>query len=148
MSDLRPDAVGPDPGVDLRVEPLEPDRSLGELASEMTGTLSDIFRKEVELAKVELKEEAAKAGKGAGMLGGAGVAAHMALLLVSFALAFWLDEIVHTALAFLIVGVLYAIAAAVMAKMGQRHFKEATPPMPNTVASLKEDAQWARAQKS
>ena len=41
----------------------------------MTESVSDIFRKEVELAKVELKDEASKAGKGAGMLGGSALAA-------------------------------------------------------------------------
>ena len=62
-----------DHDVDLRTQPLAPEKSLGELVSDMTESLSGIFRKEIELAKVELKDEASRAGKGAGMLGDAGM---------------------------------------------------------------------------
>ncbi|WP_134768055.1 phage holin family protein, partial [Nocardioides sp. 1609] len=47
-------------------------RSLGEIVGEVTTDLSTLMKQELELAKVELKQEAAKAGKGAGMLAGAG----------------------------------------------------------------------------
>lgn len=133
--------------VDLRVEPREADKSLGELVGEMTEHLSTIFQKEIELAKVELKEDAQKAGKGAGMLGGAAVAGYFALLFLSFALGWLLDEVMHTALAFLIVAVLYGIGAAVLGMKGKEKLGE-TEGLPNTKASLKEDAEWARAQRS
>lgn len=133
--------------VDLRVEPIAPEKSLGELVADMTSSLSSIFRKEIELAKVEIKEEASKAGKGAGMLGGAALTGYFAVLLASFALAFLLDEIMHTALAFLLVAVLYGIAAAVLQAKGRTKLKE-TPVLPETKRSLKEDAQWARMQRS
>jgi len=136
-----------DPQVDLRTEPLAPDRSLGELVSDMTESLSGIFRKEIELVKVELKEEAGKAGKGAGMLGGSALAGWSALMFLSFALAWLLDEVMHTALAFFIVAALYGIAAAVLGLRGKQELTEIDP-LPETRASLKEDVQWARAQKS
>jgi uncharacterized membrane protein YqjE len=135
-------------GVDLTREPKAPDMSLGELFSEMTSDLSTLMRKEIELAKVETKEEVQKAGKAAGMLGGAGVAGYFALLMVSFALAWFLAEFMPTALGFLIVGVLYAIAAAVLAKTGQKKMKEVNPVPEQTVETLKEDAEWAKAQRS
>ena len=50
-------------------------RSVGELLGEVTSDLSKLMRQEVELAKVELKEEATKAGKASGLLGGAGPSA-------------------------------------------------------------------------
>jgi uncharacterized membrane protein YqjE len=133
--------------VDLRVQPREPDKSLGELVGEMTESLSGIFRKEVELAKVELKEEVSTAGKGAGMLGGAALAGWLALVFLSFAFAWLLDEVMHTALAFLLVGALYGIAAAVLALDGKRRLTEVEP-LPQTRESLKEDVQWAREQRS
>ncbi|NKX51846.1 phage holin family protein, partial [Arthrobacter deserti] len=46
--------------------------SLGEIMGEVTRDLSTLMRQEVALAKAELKESAGKAGKGAGMFGGAG----------------------------------------------------------------------------
>ena len=133
--------------VDLRVEPRAADKSLGELVGEMTEHLSTIFQKEIELVKVELKEDAQKTAKGAGMLGGAAVAGYFALLFLSFALGWLLDEVMHTALAFLIVAVLYGIGAAVLGMKGKEQLGQ-TEGLPNTKASLKEDAAWARAQKS
>ena len=104
--------------------------------------------KELELARTELKEEAAKAGKGAGMLGGAGVAGLLALILGSFALAYLLDNWMPVELAFLIVTILWAIVGAVLAARGRKELKTANPQLPETQQTLKEDAAWARAQKN
>ncbi|MCU1436309.1 MAG: hypothetical protein JWR71_3034, partial [Pseudarthrobacter sp.] len=60
--------------------------SLGDLLGEVTRDLSTLMRQEVELAKAELKESGSKAGKGGGMLAGAGVAGHFVLLFLSIAL--------------------------------------------------------------
>ena len=134
-------------GVDLRVEPLAPEKSLGELVADMTSSLTTIFRKEIDLAKVELKEEATRAGKGAGMLGGAALAGWLAVVMLSFALAYLLDEVMHPALAFLLVAVVWTAVAAGLQARGRRQLKE-TPVLPETKRSLKEDAEWARKQRS
>lgn len=141
MSNVPPERV------DLRVDPLEPDKSLGELVGDMTTSLSNIFRKEIELAKVELKEEVGQAGKSAGMLGGAALAGYLALLMASFALVSLLDEVMHTALAFLLVAVLYGIGAFLLQAKGRQKLAD-TPVLPETKKSLKEDAEWARTQRS
>jgi uncharacterized membrane protein YqjE len=135
-----------DPG--LQTEPKAPERSLGELFGDMTSEVSTLMRKEVELAKVELKEEVSKAGKAGGMLGGGAVTAYFALLFLSFALAWLLDEWMHTALAFLIVAVLYGIAAAVLLSKGRNEIKQVQPVPRQTAETLREDVEWARAQKS
>ena len=57
--------------------------SLGELVGEVSRDLSTLMRKELELAKAELAESAKRAGKAAGLLGGAGYAGSMAVLFVS-----------------------------------------------------------------
>ena len=49
-----------------------------------------------------------------------------------------------TWIAALIVMVLWAIVAAVLAKAGQKSLKRATPPVPQTVETVKEDVQWAK----
>ncbi|WP_354176581.1 phage holin family protein, partial [Arthrobacter nitrophenolicus] len=54
--------------------------SLGELLGDVTRDLSTLMRQEVELAKAELKQSASRAGKGSGMLAGAGVAGHFVLV--------------------------------------------------------------------
>lgn len=142
------EGMGAGGGVDLTREPKQPDRSLGELFSEMTTDISTLMRKEIELAKVETKEEVQKAGKAAGMFGGAAITGWLALVFVSFALAWVLDNFLWRELAFLIVGVLYGVAAAVLAKSGQKKMKEVNPVPEQTIETLKEDAAWARAQRS
>ena len=123
-------------------------RSLGEIVGDLTNDLTTLVKQELELARTELKEEAAKAGKGAGMLGGAGIAGLLALILGSFALAYLLDNWMPVELAFLIVTLLWAIVGAVLAARGRKELKNANPQLPETQQTLKEDAAWARAQKN
>jgi hypothetical protein len=132
---------------DPAVEPLESEKSLGELVGEMTRDVSTLLRQEVQLAKTEAREEISRASQGAGMLAGAGVAAWLALLLLSLALAAWLDEVMHPAVALLIVGVIWVVAAAVLAAIGRKRLKSVEP-LPQTVDTLKEDVQWAKQQMS
>ena len=128
--------------------PAGDDRSLGELLGDIANNLTTLVKQELELARTELKEEAAKAGKGAGMLGGAGVSGLLALILGSFALAYLLDNWMPVELAFLIVTILWAIVGAVLAARGRKELKNTNPQLPETQQTLKEDAAWARAQKS
>jgi uncharacterized membrane protein YqjE len=137
-----------DDRVDLTRQPKQPDRSLGELFSEMTSDLSGLVRKEIELAKVETKEEASKAAKAGGMLGAGAVTAHMALLFLSLALAWLLAEFLPTPVGFLIVGVIYAVAAAVLLMQGKKRLQEVDPVPQQTVETLKEDVEWVKAQRS
>jgi uncharacterized membrane protein YqjE len=123
-------------------------RSLGQIMGDLSHDLTTLVKQELELARTELKEEAAKAGKGAGMLGGAGVAGLLTLILGSFALAHLLDNWMPVELAFLVVTVLWAIVGAVLAARGRKELKNAHPQLPETQQTLKEDAAWARAQKN
>jgi len=129
-------------------QPLEPDESLGELFARMTSDVSELFATQIELAKVEIKEQATKASKGAGLLGGGAVAALYALLLASFALAWGIAEVLSPWIGFLVVAVLYAVVAAVLYAKGRAQIRSVTPVAQQTIASLKEDAEWARQQKS
>jgi len=128
-------------------EPLQPDKSLGELFGELTSEVGELFRKEVELAQTEARSELKQAGAGVGMLVGAGVGALLALSMLSMALAWWLDKELDRGLSFALVGVLWAIIAAVLAARGKKQAAEVKP-LPETVQTLKEDAQWVKAQKS
>jgi len=136
------------PDIDLAVQPKQPDRSLGELFTEMTSDMSTLIRKEIELAKVETKEELGGLGKASGMLVGGVVAAHMALLILSLALAWLLDEVMPTPLAFFIVGVIYVIVAAVLVSSGRKKLRQVNLKPEQTVQTLKEDVEWAKAQRS
>jgi uncharacterized membrane protein YqjE len=123
-------------------EPRE--RPIGELVKELSSQTSTLVRQEIELARAELEQKGKLAGKGAGMLGGAGIAALLALGALTAALIALLDEAMETWLAALIVMALWAIVALVLAKAGQKALKRATPPAPQTVETVKEDIQWAK----
>jgi uncharacterized membrane protein YqjE len=124
-------------------EPLEADRSLGELFGELSREFSSFFNAHIELAKVELREEAQNATRTAAMFGAAALAAFMALVLLSFAAAWGLAEVMPTGFAFLIVGAIWTLAALILALSGRTRAKQIGKPE-ETIDTLKEDAQWAR----
>jgi uncharacterized membrane protein YqjE len=124
------------------------DESVGELVSQLTTDLGDLTRQELALAKAELQAEAKKAGKGAGMLGGAALAGWMVALFLSLTVMWALDEAMDLVWAALIVTALWAIAAAVLARTGRKKLAEVSPKPDQTVESLKEDAKWLKTRKS
>ncbi|MET9023853.1 phage holin family protein [Actinopolymorpha sp. NPDC004070] len=105
------------------------ERSLGQLVADASRDLSTLLRGEIELAKVELKESATAAGKGAGMFGGAAFFGYVAFLMLSIAAGYGLVAAgLHPAIAFVVVGVVYLIIAGILALIGKRNMKKAGPP--------------------
>jgi uncharacterized membrane protein YqjE len=124
------------------------DESIGRLIGEVAGDVSKLFRQEVALAKAELKEEAAKAGKAGGMLAGAGFAGYMVAVLLSLALVFALDAVMPIGWAAVIVAAVWAIVGGVLYSVGRKRIKDVDPVPRQTVETLKEDAQWIRDQRN
>jgi hypothetical protein len=118
--------------------------SVGELIGNISNDLSTLFRQEVELAKVELKQEASKAGKAAGMLSGAGFAGYLVVVLLTFALVAALSNVMDPGWAALIVAVLWGIVGGVLYSIGRKKLKTVDPTPRRTVETLKEDAQWLK----
>ena len=123
------------------------DQSLGSILSRISSDVSTLVRKELELAKLELKDEGKNAGKTAGMFGGAALAGWMAALFLSLTIMWALDNVMDVTWAALIVFVLWTIAAAFLAANGRKQAKSINPVPEQTVATIKEDAQWLKAQK-
>jgi MFS family permease len=120
------------------------ERPIGELVKDLSSQTSTLVRQEIELARAELQQKGKLAGKGAGMLGGAAIAAVLALGALTAGLVALLDTAMATWVAALIVMALWAIVALVLAKAGQKSLQKATPPVPQTVETVKEDIQWAK----
>jgi len=118
--------------------------TVGQLMSEIAADVSALMRQEVELAKAEIKQEATKAGKGAGMLGGAAYAGHMVLLFGTLALVFAVGSQIGLGWAALIFTCVWGVIAAVLALRGRDQLRRVNPKPERTVQTLKEDAQWAR----
>ncbi len=131
-------------------DPTRPDddRSLGEIVSDVASDLSTLVRQELDLAKTEVKQEATRAGKGAGMVVGAGVAGHLALVFVSLCAMFLLDNWMSRELAALLTAAVWLLVATVLGLNGKKTLDRTNPALPQTQRSLKEDARWAARQKS
>lgn len=111
--------------------------SLGELLGEVSRDLSTLIRQEMELAKAEIRQTATRAGKGAGLLGGAGYAALMAVFFLSVALWWALGYLVGNAWSAVIVAIVWAIVALILYLVGRRQL-ETVKGVPQTVATVKE----------
>jgi len=123
-------------------------RSLGEIVGDITQDMSTLIRQEMDLATSEMKREVTKLGKGAGMFGGAGATGYLTLIFLSLALVYLLDNWMPVELAALIVALLWGAVTAALALKGRQEIKKANPELPVTQQTLKEDAQWAKAQKN
>lgn len=110
---------------------------LGELLSDLTRDVSTLMRQEVELAKVELKESATKAGKGAGMMAGAAWAGHLTMLFLSLALWWALGQLIGLGWSAVVVAVIWGIVAGVLASMGRKELNTIKG-MPRTAETVKE----------
>ena len=111
--------------------------NVGELFADISRDLSTLIRQETELAKAELRESATRAGKGAGMLGGAGVAGHFVLLFLSITLWWGLGNEIGRAWSALVVAVVWAVIAAVLASIGRREIKQVKG-IPQTTETARE----------
>jgi hypothetical protein len=124
------------------------DRSLGDLLAQLSHDTSELLSAQVELTKTEVREEVREATRLGAIFGVAGLLGFLALLLLSFAAAWGLSELVPEGVAFLIVGVIFAAVAAAGFVIGRNAVKQANLAPTQTMQTIKEDVQWARRQMS
>ncbi|TDE91553.1 phage holin family protein [Occultella glacieicola] len=130
------------------------ERSVGELFGEVSKDLSTLIRQEVALAKAEVQESAKRAGKGAGMLGGAAWASNFLLLFLSLAL-WWAigamigdgDDVPALGWSALIVAGIWAVVAAVLALLGRKSL-ESVEGIPQTADTVKRIPDALKGQQS
>ena len=118
--------------------PPQPDSrpSVGELFSDVAMDLSSLVRQEVELAKAELRQSATRAGKGAGLLAGAGISGYTVLLFASVAAWWGIGDTTGHGWSALIVAAIWMIVAAVLGLMGRREIS-AVSGVPQTAQTVK-----------
>jgi hypothetical protein len=90
-------------------------------------------------------QPASKASKASALLAATGVAAIFGLLLLSFAAAWGLVAVIPTGFAFLAIGLVYLGAAGVLLGKGRKQLAAVSPAPEQTMATLKEDVQVAKA---
>ena len=110
-------------GASPRVDEERP--SLGALLGDVSKDLSELVRQEIALAKAEATQSATRVGKGAGLLGGAGVAGHFVLLSLSIALWWGIGNSTGRGWSALILAGIWAVIAALLAVVGRTQIKSA-----------------------
>ncbi len=101
------------------------DKSVGELVAIATASVSHLVKSEIALAKLELKDDAKKAGIGATLFAIAGLIGGIIVILLSIAAAYGLITLgVWNWLAFIIVAGVYALLAAVLVGIGLWRMKK------------------------
>jgi uncharacterized membrane protein YqjE len=118
------------------------DRPTGELVKQLSEQVSALVKDELKLAGLEMTRKGKQAGAGAGLLGGAGLAAlygtacllACAVIAISRVMAAWLSA--------LIVGAALLAIAAVAAMAGRGRLRRAAPVVPEeAVSGLKADVE-------
>jgi hypothetical protein len=113
-------------------------RTIGQLVAQVTDDLSVIVRTELQLAKTEISAQLGTAGKGVGMLAGAGVVALYGLgllfITLSLVIAVWLPAWAG----FLIVTVVLFVVAAVLALIGRKALNQVNPRPERAIANAQE----------
>ncbi|MCE7010872.1 phage holin family protein [Kibdelosporangium philippinense] len=110
------------------------DRSISELVGQASEQISHLVRDEMRLAAKEIGEKGKRAGIGAGLFGGAGLFAFLALatLITSGILA--LSLVLAPWLAALLIGLALLLIAGVASLVGRKQINAATPPIPQEAA--------------
>lgn len=122
------------------------ERSLGELFTELTQEISNLFRQEVALAKTEMTQKASKAGKDVGFIAAGGAVAFVGFMALVTAAIAALASALPLWLSALIVGVIVAIVGYVFVQRGMSALKTMNMAPEQTIDTLKEDAEWMHEQ--
>lgn len=122
------------------------ERSLASLFKELTGEMSVLVRKEVELAKVETTEKVTQAGAGLASLAVGGAVAFAGFLVLLAALVLGLGQVMALWLAALIVGVVVLGIGFMLLQKGRDNLKAQNLTPRRTVESLRRDKQFAKEQ--
>jgi putative Mn2+ efflux pump MntP len=133
--------------------PVAEERSLGQILRELRDETSDLLRKEVTLAKVEMSEKASRVGTNLGSVAVGGAVAFAGALALLAAVVFGLTSIleqfmspgVATWLAPLLVGIVLAFVGYGMIQKAVAALKHESITPTQTTESLKENTEWLKA---
>jgi len=124
------------------------DKSLGELFGDLAREFTTLVKQEMNLAKAEMSQKAARVGKDVGFLAAGGAVAYAGLLALIAALVCFLAEVVNLPwwVSSLLVGLVVAGVGGFLVSKGLNALKNEDLAPRQTIETLKEDTQWAREQ--
>lgn len=123
------------------------DRSLGQMFADLSRETRTLIQQELQLAKTELTEKAARMTRGTAFIAAGGLLAYggllaiigaIALVLIAFGLPAWAGA--------LLAGVIVAGAGFLLIRSGIATLRAEEMAPRQTIETLKEDAQWLKSQ--
>lgn len=124
--------------------PERPDLSLGDVVSKLGDDISGLLATQIEIAKLEVRHEVTKAAKGAGFVTSGAFAAIVAVFMLSAAAAWAIAVPLNQWAGYLIVGIVWAVAAAVLALIGKNKLNEVNAVPEQTKAEIDADRHLAK----
>ena len=122
------------------------ERTIASVLQSIVGNIEQIVRSEIRLAKAEVREEAGKAGQASKLLAIGAVLGIYAFGILLLCCVYLLATVVAPWLAALIVAVCLGAIAGGLIVSGWKQIKQVNPTPNKTVASLKENVEWAKTQ--
>ena len=123
------------------------ERSLGDLFTELARETSTLVRQEMQLAKAELTQSATEAGRAVAFLLIGGAVAYAGVLFLLLAVVYGLIAAgIDPWLSAGLVGLIVVIIGGVLVMRARASLSAATAGPRRTVATLKEDTEWAKEQ--
>ncbi|MBB6627050.1 phage holin family protein [Nocardioides sp. KIGAM211] len=118
------------------------DEPLGAVVHRLSEQIPELVRSELRLAQAELAQKGKKAGVGIGMFSAAGLLAFFAIATLVATAVIGLAMVLPAWAAGLVVAVTLLAGAALVAFVGTREVKAATPPAPErAIAGLHDDVE-------
>lgn len=119
---------------------------IGGLIGGIIKDLQDLVRDEIQLAKLELSEDATKIGKAVGFAAGAALIGVVGFIFLMLAVTYALAQVMDDWIAAGIVGLVLVIIAAILGVAAKNKLSAASLKPEQTIDSLKEDKAWAQQQ--
>ena len=120
--------------------------SLGELFAELTREIGQLIRQEMALATAELGHKAGRVGQELGFLVAGGAVAYAGFLAILAGVIVGLALFIPLWLSALLVGAVVAGIGYLLVQKGLTALKHVDLAPRRTIATLKEDAAWAKEQ--
>lgn len=124
--------------------PEKGEKTIGQLFTELTQELRTLFRQELELFSVEMKDKVTTAVKDAAAIGVGAILVYSGFLVLLAAMVLGLATVLPAWGAALIVAAVFLVAGGALVLMGGKDLKKMEVKPEQTTESLKETAKWVK----
>jgi Putative Actinobacterial Holin-X, holin superfamily III len=121
-------------------------RSFADVLQDIVANFQQMIRAEFKLVKFEIRDKANQAARPAGVFASGSVLAFYGLGFVFLAIVYALALVIPQWAAALTVGAILSLVGAALVAAGRKRLGKINPAPDRTVATLKENVQWAKGQ--